>query len=125
MPLVRLSRDDPPPLLGEPLVADAGAREVDHDVDPAQAVGVDRAGVGLPPHGVGVVAGAPDERPDPVTRAAEVLGQGGADEPAGPGDGDIHAVRPLSPDGGHGLAPSYAFGTVRARGSGPRLDTGG
>ena len=96
VPSVRLSRTTCRRCGRQALVADPGARQVHHHVDPVQALGVDGAGGGIPPDGVGIVA-----RPrtsgrtrSPVTQRR---GERRADEAAGPRDGDVQRVAP--PDG--------------------------
>ena len=77
--------------VGPPLVADAGAGEVDDAADALEAVGVDRAGLGVPAELVVTGGPAPDDANRPMTLAGERGQERRPDETVRPGDRDIHA----------------------------------
>src|SRR2546430_13648456 len=77
--------------VGPPSVADAGAGEVDDAADALEAVGVDRAGLGIPAELVVTGRLAPNDANRPMTLAGERGQERRPDETVRPGDRDIHA----------------------------------
>src|SRR5256886_13636502 len=76
--------------VGPPSVADAGAGEVDDAADALEAVGVDRAGLGIPAELVVTGRLAPNDANRPMTLAGERGQERRPDETVRPGDRDIH-----------------------------------
>lgn len=74
--------------LGGPSAEDAFTGEVNDGVDVAELLGVVEALAGIPEDGVLVGDGAASDGPNAVAGGGEEVGEGGADEAGGAGDGD-------------------------------------
>jgi hypothetical protein len=75
------------------MFADPGTGDMDDAIDAGKGREVDLAAVRVPAHVAGLErAAGPDQRPDAMTAAAQVIGERTADQPGRPRDRDLHRV---------------------------------